>query len=70
MSETLTIPVGGMNCGHCVKSITERLSGLPGVENVDVSLETGLARVSGKNLAAATLRAAIEELGFDAGEAR
>jgi copper chaperone CopZ len=36
MSETTTWTVTGMTCGHCVASVTEELSELPGVERVDV----------------------------------
>ena len=38
--------VQGMTCGHCVASVTEELSELPGVESVDVVLETGLVTVT------------------------
>lgn len=68
MSKTITIPIGGMSCGHCVKSVTNQLSGMSGVTGVNVSLERGEAKVTGDNLDIAALRAAIEELGFDAGE--
>ena len=57
--------VEGMNCGHCVKSVTEALQGVSGVDSVDVSLEKGEAVVEGAADVAA-LVAAIEEAGFDA----
>ena len=61
--------VDGMNCGHCVKSVTEALEGVAGVDKVvEVSLEKGEALVEGSADAAA-LVAAIEERGFDAREA-
>ena len=46
MSLTTTWTVTGMHCGHCVASVTEELSELPGVENVDVVLETGAVTVT------------------------
>ena len=41
MSDTRTYTVTGMTCGHCVASVTEEVQEIPGVENVDVVLETG-----------------------------
>jgi len=35
--ETIELKVEGMDCEGCVKSVTRMLSGLPGVESVDVS---------------------------------
>ena len=46
MSETTTWTVTGMTCGHCVASVTEELSELPGVESVEVVLETGAVTVT------------------------
>lgn len=57
--------VEGMNCGHCVKSVTEALQGVSGVDSVDVSLEKGEALVEG-SADVATLVAAVEEIGFGA----
>lgn len=71
MSETksVTIPVGGMSCQHCVKSVTAKLSAMPGITQVDVDLARGEAKVTGTALDIPALKAAIEDLGFDAGEA-
>jgi copper chaperone CopZ len=46
MTEATTWTVAGMTCGHCVASVTEELSELPGVEKVDVVLETGAVTVT------------------------
>ena len=67
-SSKLVIPIGGMSCKHCVASVTGALSSLPGVTGVDVYLEKGLAEITGDDLDVAAIRAAIEDLGFDAGE--
>ena len=62
----LKLKVGGMNCGHCVKSVTEALSGVAGVKKViEVSLERGEAVIDGTANAAALI-AAVEERGFEA----
>lgn len=36
-----TFEVEGMTCGHCVSSVTEEISGLAGVEGVQVELVPG-----------------------------
>lgn len=41
MSETTTITVAGMTCGHCETSVTEELEALPGVTDVAVELHPG-----------------------------
>jgi len=43
--QTVELKVEGMDCQGCVKSVTRMLSGVAGVENVDVSLEQGRARI-------------------------
>lgn len=60
------LKVEGMNCGHCVKSVTEALSGVAGVKAVvEVSLERGEALIEGSAEPAALI-AAVEERGFEA----
>ena len=44
--ETVELKVEGMDCEGCVKSVTRMLSGLPGVQNADVSLAQASARVT------------------------
>jgi len=38
-----TVKINGMRCGHCVSAVTGALSGLEGVDNVNVDLEKGEA---------------------------
>ena len=45
MEQTVTIPVYGMSCEHCVRAVTEALNALSGVKNVEVSLEDKNVRV-------------------------
>ena len=62
---TQTFTVTGMTCGHCVASVTEEVSEIPGVENVDVTLETGQVTVmSTEPVDTAAVRAAVEEAGY------
>ncbi|SFC25411.1 Copper chaperone CopZ [Polaromonas sp. OV174] len=42
------LQVEGMNCGSCVKHVTQALQPLPGVSSVDVDLQSGRVRVSGE----------------------
>ena len=64
-SYTFSGTVQGMTCGHCVASVTEEVQEIPGVEDVDVVLETGALTVtSSEPLEAATVRAAVEEAGY------
>ena len=64
--ETVELKVEGMDCQGCVKSVTRMLSGVAGVENVDVSLEKALARVTYDPAKAgpAELKRAIERAGY------
>ncbi|MEY4907637.1 MAG: hypothetical protein RL260_1355 [Pseudomonadota bacterium] len=63
----LTLPITGMTCGGCVRSVTAVLQALPGVEFVSVSLEPGQAQVrfDAAQVSPAQLQAAIEDAGFD-----
>jgi copper chaperone len=66
MSETITYSVPGMSCEHCKHAVSEELSGVEGVAEVDVDLETKLVVVQGESLDDGTLRAAIVEAGYEA----
>ncbi|MHC4597948.1 MAG: CopZ family metallochaperone [Planctomycetota bacterium] len=60
----ITIRITGMSCGHCVKSVTEALSQVPGVSRVvEVNLDKGEAHVEGDPDPADVL-SAVEEAGF------
>jgi copper chaperone len=63
----LTLPITGMTCGGCVRSVTGVLQALPGVESVSVSLQPGQAQVryDAARVTPAQLAAAIEDAGFD-----
>lgn len=66
MNETITYTVPGMHCGHCTAAVTEEIERVSGVESVDVDLESKRVVVSGSALSDETLRAAIEEAGYEA----
>ena len=47
MSESTTYTVTGMSCEHCVRAVTDEVSGVSGVTGVDVDLATGRLNVVG-----------------------
>ena len=48
MSNHTTYTLAGMTCGSCVASVTEEVSEIPGVENVQVDLARGAVAVTSK----------------------
>jgi copper chaperone len=65
MSETRSYTVTGMTCSHCVSSVTEEVQEIPGVENVDVVLDTGALTVtSSQPVDDLAVKAAVEEAGY------
>ncbi|MDT7805412.1 MAG: hypothetical protein QOI78_8845 [Actinomycetota bacterium] len=57
--------VSGMSCGHCAQSVTEEITVLPGVTEVDVDVPAGRVVVRADvALADDAVRGAVEEAGF------
>ena len=70
MSGTLTRTwaVTGMTCEHCVASVTEEVSELPGVHDVVVELAPGRLTVeAAPELTDSDVRRAVEEAGYRLG---
>ena len=65
MSESLTLSVPGMTCGHCEAAVKQEVGGVPGVSGVDVDLDTKYVVVTGTGLDRDAVVAAIDEAGFD-----
>ena len=62
---TATYTVVGMTCGHCVNSVTEEVSQVPGVTDVEVDLAGGgLTVTSESGVDDGAVRAAVEEAGY------
>jgi copper chaperone len=59
---TLDFTVSGMTCQHCVASVTEEVTDLPGVTEVDVDLATGRLHVVG-DVTPEQVQAAVAEAG-------
>ena len=53
--------ISGMTCGHCQTAVTNALKNVPGVEDVQVDLQTGKAVVEGQVDPQALLAAVTEE---------
>ena len=62
---TETHTVTGMTCGHCVSSVTEEVTELDGVTDVQVDLASGrLVVTSDQPLLDGAVRGAVEEAGY------
>jgi copper chaperone len=66
MRETRTYSVPAIHCEHCVLSIREEVSEVPGVESVEVDLDSNTVTVAGSGLADELVREAIQEAGYEA----
>ena len=61
-----TLKIEGMMCMHCQKHVTEALSKMDGVTEVNVDLETKTAVVkAGRDIPQAEFKAVIEEAGYE-----
>ncbi len=67
--KTITLNIEGMHCGGCVKSLTQVLTELDGVQSADVQLE-GKSNITfdENRVNVAQLIEVIEDAGFDATE--
>ncbi|MFJ7136790.1 heavy-metal-associated domain-containing protein [Streptomyces fungicidicus] len=62
----MTYAVEGMVCGHCATSVTEAITGLDGVRNVDVDVQSGHVSVdSERELEEAALAQALDDIGYE-----
>lgn len=65
-TSSVVYDVEGMNCGHCVNTVTEGVSEIAGVTEVQVDLENKKVTVTGDDsVDGASVREAIDELGFE-----
>ena len=65
MTATRQYIVEGMTCAHCVLSVREEVSEVPGVTDVDVDLASGRMAVSGGDIDDEAVRAAVAEAGYE-----
>ena len=68
MSQTTSFSVDGMTCGNCVRHVTEELTELPGVTDVQVDLVAGgssrVTVTSDAPLTHEAIAAAVDEAGY------
>jgi copper chaperone CopZ len=65
-TNVLTLVVEGMSCEHCRLAITDEVSGVSGVQSVEVDLEAKLVRVGGTDVDESDVIDAVDEAGYDA----
>ena len=64
---TTEYQVTGMTCGHCELSIREEVSEVAGVEDIQISAQTGRLVVTGPGeIDDAAVLAAVDEAGYTA----
>lgn len=66
MTTTTTYTVAGMTCSHCVNAVTEEVTKIPGVVDVEVDLASGSVNVMSEQPTDATaVMSAVEEAGYE-----
>jgi copper chaperone CopZ len=60
---TATYTVEGMTCNSCVNKVTNAVSGIDGVNDVDVDVSNGTLEISG-HIDDAAIRAAVAQAGY------
>ncbi|AST94113.1 MULTISPECIES: copper chaperone CopZ [Sutcliffiella] len=65
--EQVTLNVGGMSCGHCVKAVEGSVGTLDGVQTVQVDLSAGKVTVDfdGSKVSVNKIKEVIDEEGYD-----
>lgn len=68
MSETLTLPISGLKCDGCVRSLTRALEASPAIDTATVTLDPPQAHItfSGTALSRTDCEALIRKAGFKA----
>ena len=56
--------ISGMTCAHCVASVREEVSEIPGVRDVGVDLASGRLAVTAETLDVGAIRTAVAEAGY------
>jgi copper chaperone CopZ len=59
-----TIKVSGMTCNHCKSNVQNNLSGIDGIENIEVDLESGKVRMTGETIDLAEVKNKVESIGY------
>jgi copper chaperone len=62
--QSRTYNVSGMTCEHCVRSVTEEVGEVAGVERVSVDLPSGVVTVTGDGFQDEAVAGAVAEAGY------
>ena len=63
---TSTYQVKGMTCDHCVQAVTNEISKLDGVTDVDIDLGSGQVTVASEQAVSDdAVREAVDEAGYE-----
>ena len=63
MTAAATYTVAGMTCNGCVNKVTNAVTEVPGVDDVDVDVSTGTLEIFGSADDSA-IRAAVAKIGY------
>ena len=65
--EQTALKIEGMTCDHCKAAVTNALTELDGVSEVDVNVKEGTAKVSydSRSVSVSEMNEAVEEQGYD-----
>lgn len=58
--------VTGMTCGHCETSVRDKVSTVPGVQEIEISASTGRLVVTSDRPVDNAVLAAVDEAGYQA----
>ncbi len=64
-AETRDYTVQGIACSHCVLSVRDEVSEVPGVRAVDVDLASGRMTITGPEIDDDAVRAAVADAGYE-----
>jgi Cu+-exporting ATPase len=69
-TQTLEVPVAGMDCAECTQHVRRAIAGLPGVESVDVFLssEKAIVRLDPNLVALPAIHGAVKDAGYSVPE--
>ncbi|MFE9748358.1 heavy-metal-associated domain-containing protein [Saccharothrix saharensis] len=62
--ESQSITVEGMSCNSCMTKVTNAVTAVDGVEDVDVDIATGEVTVSGSTVDLTRVKSAVEDAGY------
>ena len=67
--ETMTMRIGGMSCGHCVKAVRDALAEVPGVQVERVNVGSATVRIDPAVTAREQVAGAVRDAGYEPAEA-